>query len=103
MEVAEFFPEVKIRAYMDDVTMSSKNRLSLEAAFLQLRELSSDIGLNINFSKSEWFDHEATKQNNEQSLALSSLGVSKCDKNYQNSWRLHWATCRDKCSSRPKT
>ena len=80
VEVAEFFPEVKIRAYMDDVTMSSKNRLSLEAAFLQLRELSSDIGLNINFSKSEWFDHEATKQNNEQSLALSSLGVSKCDK-----------------------
>ena len=77
VEVAKLFPDVKIRAYMDDVTMSSKNQSCLEAAFLHLRELSADLALKINFTKSEWFNKEIDNATNELPSTLRSLGVAQ--------------------------
>ena len=74
MEVANLYPEVNIRAYQDDVTLSSKNLHSLEAAFLHLRELTADLSLDINFRKCEWFQKAPPCAT--QPLPLESLGVN---------------------------
>ena len=76
-EVASLYPEVKIRAYQDDVTMSSTNTTSLEAAFLHLRESTQDLNLEINFNKCEWFKSSKTQEFD--ASPLRTLGVKKCD------------------------
>ena len=75
-EVSKNYPEVKIRAYQDDVTMSSKNVKSLEAAFHHLRELTQDLNLHINYGKCEWFrnTNEVLNKTN-----LKELGVTTCE------------------------
>ena len=75
-EVSTLYPEVKIRAYQDDVTLSPKNAQSLEAAFLYLREVTEEFNLHINFSKCEWFQKDVP--NADQPLPLEKLGVSFC-------------------------
>ena len=54
-EIAESFPDVTVRAYMDDITLSSTNPISLQTAFLHLHESSKLLGLHVNYSKCEWF------------------------------------------------
>ena len=75
-EVADLFPEVTIRAYMDDITLSSRNTLSLEAAFLHLQELSKDLSLDVNCNKTEWFQKGAKNC----PLALQKAGLSSPEK-----------------------
>ena len=76
-EVASLYPEVKIRAYQDDVTMSSTNSTSLAAAFLHLRESTQDLNLEINFNKCEWFKSSKTQEFD--ASPLRTLGVKKCE------------------------
>ena len=72
-EVAGLYPDVNIRAYQDDVTLSSKNVKSLEAAFLHLREITGEINLQVKFEKCEWFQKD-TPCTGESSL--EGLGVN---------------------------
>ena len=62
------------------MNMCDMKTVPLEAAFLHLRELSTDLGLHINYSKSEWFNAESSKNRNSHPDALRSLGVTHSDK-----------------------
>ena len=74
LEIASLYPEVKIRAYQDDVTMSSNSVTSLEAAFLHLREITTELNLHINFQKCEWFQKSSPLFF--QTSPLQGVGVS---------------------------
>ena len=73
-EVASLYPDVKIRAYQDDVTLSSKNVQSLEAAFLHLREITGEFNLHVKFQKCEWFQKDTPRT--DVPLPLEQLGVN---------------------------
>ena len=75
-EIAKLYPEVTIRAYQDDVTMSSKNESSLEVAFLHLKELASGLNLEINSRKCEVF--QGNSSTNNRGMDLKELGVEDC-------------------------
>ena len=77
-DIEELFPEVKVRAYMDDITLSSRDPATLEAAFLHLREASNDLGLKVNFSKCEWFKKASDSAYNQEQTpqSLQDLGMS---------------------------
>ena len=75
-EVADAYPEVTLRAYQDDVTMSSKNEASLEVAFKHFQELTKDLNLEINFHKCEIF--QGSKAQHCKVSALRELGVQDC-------------------------
>ena len=73
-EIASLYPDVKIRAYQDDVTLSSTNVPSLEAAFLHLREITGELNLRVNFQKCEFFQKNTTYE----PFSLHNLGVKLC-------------------------
>ena len=75
-KIAKLYPDVTIRAYQDDVTMSSKNESSLEVAFLHFKELTSELNLEINSRKCELFQGNNTT--NHRGMSLRELGVEDC-------------------------
>ena len=75
-ELMHLYPDVKIRAYQDDVTLSSKNVQALEAAFFYLREIAAEMNLRINFQKCDWFQKNIP--NIAQPPPLEKLGVNFC-------------------------
>ena len=72
-EIEESFPDVTVRAYMDDITLSSTNPLSLQTAFLHLHESSRLLGLEMNFQKCEWFKKTDTPWTPQ---TLQAMGVA---------------------------
>ena len=53
--MAAKFPNVRIYAYMDDVTLTAHDPKELTAAFLWFRDQCRPLGLEFNAKKCEWF------------------------------------------------
>ena len=74
-ELADKFPEIRIYAYMDDVTMTGKDPEELARAFFLFRDLCRPLGLEFNAKKCDWLGAGGVAIPE----SLATEGVVQCD------------------------
>jgi len=76
-DCAAAFPNVKLYAYMDDVTLTSTDSFALRAAFGYLRGRFNLLNLNFNMAKCEWLGPDRCPDELRTAGVTTVVGVIK--------------------------